>query len=58
MRFADADLIGVPTRVVIGKRLASTGTIEVKDRATGETTTIPIDGAATAVAAVVRAKLA
>jgi prolyl-tRNA synthetase len=34
-KFADADLIGVPTIVVVGKGLAD-GNVEVKDRRTGE----------------------
>ena len=34
VKFKDAELIGVPTIVVVGKGLAE-GTIEVKDRATG-----------------------
>ncbi|HVE63534.1 MAG TPA: proline--tRNA ligase, partial [Mycobacteriales bacterium] len=33
--FADADLIGVPTIVIVGKALAD-GEVEVKDRGTGE----------------------
>ena len=32
MRFADADLIGVPLRVTIGKRLEKDGVVEVKRR--------------------------
>ena len=39
-KFADADLLGMPTIVVVGKGLAD-GLIEVKDRATGERTSIP-----------------
>src|SRR5437764_14894614 len=34
-KFADADLLGMPTIVVIGKALAD-GEVEVKDRRTGE----------------------
>ena len=33
MKFKDAELIGVPTIVVVGKGLAADGTVEVKDRA-------------------------
>ncbi|GKW44871.1 proline--tRNA ligase [Planococcus sp. NCCP-2050] len=36
VKFADADLIGVPLRVTIGKKAAE-GILEVKDRRTGET---------------------
>ena len=35
MKFKDAELIGVPTIVVVGKGLAD-GVVEVKDRQTGE----------------------
>jgi len=42
VKFKDAELIGVPTIVVVGKGLAE-GTIEVKDRATGERTNVAAD---------------
>ena len=42
--FADADLLGIPTIVVVGKGLAA-GQIEVKDRRSGERRTIALDGA-------------
>jgi prolyl-tRNA synthetase len=35
VKFNDAELLGIPTIVVVGKLLAD-GRIEVKDRATGE----------------------
>ncbi len=35
VRFKDAELLGVPTIVIVGKRLAD-GIVEVKDRRTGE----------------------
>ncbi len=35
MKFKDAELIGVPTIVVVGKGLVD-GVVEVKDRASGE----------------------
>ena len=41
-KFADADLIGVPQIVVVGKGLAQ-GTVEFKDRATGERTDVAFD---------------
>ncbi|WP_214369972.1 proline--tRNA ligase [Pseudonocardia sp. H11422] len=44
VKFADAELIGVPTIVVVGRGLAS-GLIEVKDRRTGERTEIARDTA-------------
>nr|WP_246576252.1 proline--tRNA ligase [Actinospica durhamensis] len=41
VKFKDAELIGVPTIVVVGKGLAD-GVIEVKDRATGERRDVPL----------------
>ena len=48
--FADADLIGIPTIVVVGKGLA-TGEIEVKDRRSGERRSISLDTAVAELAA-------
>jgi prolyl-tRNA synthetase len=42
VKFADAELVGVPTIVVVGRGLAK-GVVEIKDRATGERTEIPVD---------------
>jgi prolyl-tRNA synthetase len=42
VKFKDAELIGVPTIVVVGKGLAD-GTIEVKDRATGTRENVAVD---------------
>ena len=44
--FADADLLGIPTIVVVGKGLA-TGEIEVKDRRSGERRTVLLVDAVT-----------
>ncbi len=44
VKFADAELIGVPTIVVVGRGLAN-GVVEVKDRRSGERTEVPVDGA-------------
>ncbi len=44
VKFADAELLGVPTIVVVGRGLA-TGVVEVKDRATGERTEVAVDSA-------------
>ena len=35
VKFKDAELIGVPTIVVVGKSLAEGGTVEVRDRRSG-----------------------
>jgi prolyl-tRNA synthetase len=42
--FKDAELLGMPTTVVVGKALAE-GEIEVKDRASGERRMVPLDDA-------------
>jgi prolyl-tRNA synthetase len=36
-KFADSDLIGIPHRIMIGNKTLESGLLEVKDRATGET---------------------
>jgi prolyl-tRNA synthetase len=36
VKFKDAELIGIPTIVVVGKSLAESGTVEVRERRTGE----------------------
>ena len=41
VKFKDAELIGVPTIVMVGQGVAD-GTIEVKDRRTGERTEVPV----------------
>jgi prolyl-tRNA synthetase len=35
-KFADADLIGIPWRIIIGKETAASGNVELVHRATGE----------------------
>ncbi len=55
VKFADADLIGWPYQVVVGKKGIASGVVEVKTRATGERDEVPIDEAASRVAALIRA---
>ncbi len=42
-KFKDADLIGIPYQVVIGKRTLAEGMIEIKDRRTSETLKVSKD---------------
>ncbi|MHB8760798.1 MAG: proline--tRNA ligase [Coriobacteriia bacterium] len=42
VKFADADLIGWPYQIVVGKKGVAEGLLEVKDRATGERTPVPV----------------
>lgn len=41
VKFSDSDLIGIPIRVIVGKR-ASEGIVEVKIRKTGESFEVPV----------------
>ena len=42
VKFADADLIGWPLQVVLGKRGLAEGNVEVKLRRTGEKKSVPL----------------
>jgi prolyl-tRNA synthetase len=53
VKFKDAELLGIPTIVVIGKGLAD-GVIEVRDRKSGESQPIEVAAAFDAVLAQVR----
>ncbi len=43
VKFSDAELVGIPFRITVGKRGVAAGTAEVTDRATGETTVVALD---------------
>lgn len=43
VKFTDAELIGIPRAVVVGRRLAD-GYAEVRDRPTGDRRELPVDG--------------
>lgn len=45
VKLTDAELLGMPTIVVVGRGLAA-GLVELRDRRTGETTEVPLDGLA------------
>jgi prolyl-tRNA synthetase len=44
VKFADSELLGVPTIVVVGRGLADS-TVEVRDRRTGERTHVSVEAA-------------
>jgi prolyl-tRNA synthetase len=48
VKFADADLIGYPVQLVVGKRGVGAGTVDLKLRATGERSQAPLADAARA----------
>ena len=54
VKFADAELIGVPWRVTVGRALAD-GVVELTDRATGKTERVSVDTAAAHLATAVTA---
>jgi prolyl-tRNA synthetase len=41
-KFADADLIGCPTRVTVGKKTLDDGAVDVRDRVSGEERRVPM----------------
>jgi prolyl-tRNA synthetase len=41
-KFADADLIGIPLRVTVGKKTVEDGKVDVRDRKTGEERRVPL----------------
>ncbi|MFV0257119.1 MAG: proline--tRNA ligase [Acidimicrobiales bacterium] len=43
VKFADAELIGIPYRITIGPRALAEGEVELTDRASGETTRVGVD---------------
>jgi prolyl-tRNA synthetase len=46
VKFSDAELVGIPFRITIGKRGLASGTAELTNRATGETVSVPLDDVA------------
>ena len=55
VKFKDAELVGVPTIVVVGKGLEATPpVVEIKDRRTGERREVPVDALVDGVLAEVR----
>lgn len=55
VKFADNDLMGFPYQVVVGKRGLAAGTVEVKDRATGERRDVAVADVVAEVASLVKA---
>jgi prolyl-tRNA synthetase len=42
VKFSDAELVGIPFRVTVGKRGLADGTAEVTERAAGSTVRVPL----------------
>ena len=49
-KFADAELLGAPLRLTVGRRTLENGEVEVQIRRGRQTSTIPLEGAAVAAA--------
>ncbi|HXX53639.1 MAG TPA: proline--tRNA ligase [Thermodesulfovibrionales bacterium] len=45
VKFKDADLIGIPTQIILGEKNLKGGLLEIKDRKTKETATVKIEEA-------------
>jgi len=53
VKFADSELIGFPTSVIVGRGLAD-GVVEVRDRRSGTSQTVPLEDAVAVIVAAVR----
>ena len=42
-KFADADLIGCPVRVTVGRKTLEDGAVDVRERASGEERRVPLE---------------
>ncbi len=49
VKFNDADLVGIPIRITLGERSLKEGKAELKERATGKESRIPVEGVVEAV---------
>ena len=58
VKFADAELLGMPYIVVVGRDLAREGTVEIRDRRSGKRSSVPVTDAAGRVAAALSEALA
>jgi prolyl-tRNA synthetase len=55
VKFRDAELTGIPLRVTVGRRGLAEGTVEITERATGETRKVAVGDAAASVSAALAA---
>lgn len=57
-KFKDADLLGIPLRLTVGRTFKQEGLVELRERKSGETTLLPVDQVVAAVQARIRRELA
>lgn len=56
-KFKDADLLGIPYRVMVGKSFAEKGLVEIRNRATGDTLGLPLGETGPKLVELIRATL-
>jgi prolyl-tRNA synthetase len=54
VKFADAELVGIPFRVTVGPRGLENGVVEVQDRASGVTEEVALEGAVAHLSALIQ----
>ena len=54
MKFADAELIGIPYRVTVGPKGIADGVIEFAPRTSGEATLVPIEETPSYIAEIIK----
>jgi prolyl-tRNA synthetase len=57
-KFKDADLLGIPYRVMVGKSFSEKGLVEIRDRATGNILSLPLTEAGPKLVNLIRGALA
>jgi prolyl-tRNA synthetase len=57
IKFKDADLIGIPYRITVGKRFANEGEVEVRTRKDGETKSLSLEAAVAETVTSIRTEL-
>jgi prolyl-tRNA synthetase len=57
IKFKDADLIGIPYRITIGKRFAKEGEVEIRTRRDGETRSHPFEKSAAGIISAIREEM-
>ena len=56
-KFKDADLIGIPFRVTVGKTFEKEGSVEIRSRRDGKTDAVPFDQAASSIQSMIKGDL-
>ncbi len=58
IKFKDADLIGIPNRITVGKRFVQEGEVEIRKRRDGQTKSLPLDKAMAEIVESIRHEMA